>query len=225
MNSFKKFCLKSSTKEADRIYNYYIKMEEIVFQYIKEKFQEQNTIMQSTASELQNKHKELLEKSKEINIKDIELNRKTEELNNKNSEIKELLTKLTNFKNITYEEIESNQSVYVFSTDIEGTYKIGESSRDIIKRKKELQTSCVKSIVILFEFKTFNSKMLEEIIHNILNRYRCNSSREHFRCNIDYIKNLINIAGTCLNTLKSSYQDISKEELIDKILDKLKEVK
>jgi len=79
----------------------------------------------------------------------------------------------------------------------------------------------VKNIVILFEFKTFNSKLLEDIIHNILERYRCNSSREYFRCNLDYIKNLITIVGTCLNLFKSTFQDISNEELINKTVDKL----
>lgn len=203
VNSFKKFCLKASTREADKIYNYYIKMEELVFKYIREKYQEQNIIVNSALEELEIKNKDL---------------------NYKDKIIKELQNKLINYTPCKYEEIETKQSVYVFSTDIEGIYKVGES-KDVSRRKKELQTSCIKDINVLMEFKTFNSQILENIIHNILERYRCNSIREHFKAELEYIKTLINIAGICLNTLKSSYQDISKEELIDKVLDKLKEVK
>ena len=34
INCFKKFCLKASTEQADKIYDYYIKMEEIITKYI-----------------------------------------------------------------------------------------------------------------------------------------------------------------------------------------------
>jgi hypothetical protein len=169
---------------------------------------------------LNDKDNQLAETFKELNNKDNQLAEKLKELNDKNFEIVQL-RKLVEQQNITYEEVETNQSIYVFSTDVIGVYKVGESSRDITKRKKELQTSCVKNIVILFEFKTCNSKLLENIIHDILGKYRYNSCREHFECDIDYIKHIITIAGTCLNSLKSTFQYIEKEELVNIIIDKL----
>jgi hypothetical protein len=38
INTFKKLCLKASTKKADTIHDYYIKMEEVVNEYLKETF-------------------------------------------------------------------------------------------------------------------------------------------------------------------------------------------
>jgi len=37
INCFKKFCLKASTDKADKIYDYYIKMEDIITKYIDNK--------------------------------------------------------------------------------------------------------------------------------------------------------------------------------------------
>ena len=72
------------------------------------------------------------------------------------------------------------------------------------------------------ELKTFNSKILEDIVHLILHRYRGNSSREHLKCSLDYIKNIIIDTGTLSNTLSSSNEDISREELIEKLLENIK---
>lgn len=130
--------MKTLTKEADKIYNYYIKIEKIIFEYIQEKYKEQNNIVSSTLISLKNKENELIFKD---------------------SKIKELQSKLSSNTSYKYEDIETTQSIYVFFTDIEGVYKIGESFRDITKRKKELQTLCVKNIIIIFEFKTFNSRL------------------------------------------------------------------
>ena len=43
----------------------------------------------------------------------------------------------------------------------------------------------------------------------------------HFWCNIDYIKTIIEISGKTLDVLKSSYEYISKEELLNILYDKL----
>ena len=80
-----------------------------------------------------------------------------------------------------------------------------------------MQTNCVEDLELLYEYKTSNDVLLESIIHDILKNYRSNSNREHFWCNLDYIKMIIHIAGTVLDTLKSSFQYISKDELLNKI--------
>lgn len=45
VNTFKKFCMKAATKRADEVCDYYLKMENIMQQYIKEKLEEKNTLM------------------------------------------------------------------------------------------------------------------------------------------------------------------------------------
>ena len=126
-------------------------------------------------------------------------------------------------KNQKYEEHLKIGSIYVFSTDKKDIYKCGRT-KNIQKRKSGLQTNCVEDLELLYEYKTSNDVLLESIIHDILKNYRSNSNREHFWCNLDYIKMIIHIAGPVLDTLKSSFQYISKDELLEKIYEKMKEL-
>jgi prophage antirepressor-like protein len=133
--------------------------------------------------------------------------------------LKEKELELNSYKEKKYEEIEKNCHLYVIKTD--GGYKVGKT-KDIKNRMKGLQTANVEDIQVILDFKTSNSELLERNIHYILSRYRCNSNREFFDCNLDYIKNVVTIMGHTIDTLKSSYQDISSDELIDQLNKKLK---
>jgi prophage antirepressor-like protein len=139
---------------------------------------------------------------------------------NSNKELQEQLQQqqklLEYYKEKVYEPIVLDQTVYVMSTDKDNVYKIGETGSNAKKRKNQMQTNCVEDIDILFEFKTCNSKVLENIVHNILEKYRY-SGREHFLCNLDYIKMIISIVGKVFNTCKSTSQNISHKEIIEKI--------
>ena len=97
-------------------------------------------------------------------------------------------------KNQKYEEHLKIGSIYVFSTDKKDIYKCGRT-KNIQKRKSGLQTNCVEDLELLYEYKTSNDVLLESIIHDILKNYRSNSNREHFWCNLDYIKMLVGLPG------------------------------
>jgi len=75
----------------------------------------------------------------------------------------------------------------------------------------------MNDIEMLLDFKTSNADLLEKSVHYILDRYRCNSNREFFDCDIDYIKIVVNIIGNTIDTLKSCYQNITQDELLDKL--------
>ncbi len=45
VSTFKKFCMKASTKRADEICDYYLKMENVMQEYIKKKLEEKNNLM------------------------------------------------------------------------------------------------------------------------------------------------------------------------------------
>jgi hypothetical protein len=203
---FKKYCLKASTEKSDKIYDYYIKMEEIIFKYIQEQYNNQQII------NIQNL-KALEDKEQLLQIKDKELEYALNQL-----EIKDNL--INNLNNQTYEEIKKDKFIYIFSTDKPNIYKIGRS-KDPIKRRTQLQTANVDDIIIIDNYPTSDDVLLEQIIHNVLNNYRCKSDREHFFCNLNYIKLVINIAGSFLDTLKSTYEHITKNELLDKINQKI----
>jgi len=132
-----------------------------------------------------------------------------EQLAQKNKELEYYHTK-------TYEEVEKLEHVYVLSTDKDGIYKIGRT-KDVPSRKRSLQTACIDDIDTLLDFPTNKSKILEDSVHHVIDHYRCKSNREHFRCNLNYVKAIIEILGTCLDTCKSTFDTMSKREIIQKI--------
>lgn len=157
---------------------------------------------------------------KEIRLKgkyDLEERLKQKEIEyQKQLEQKEI--ELNSYKEKKYEEIEKNGHVYIIKTD--GGYKVGKT-KDINNRMKGLQTANLKDIEVVLDFRTSNSDLLERTVHYVLDRYRCNSNREFFDCNINHIKNVINIIGSTIDTLKSCYQNISNDELTNKLNEKM----
>ena len=140
-----------------------------------------------------------------------ELEKKLEE---RNKQIEETQRELHLYKQKTYEEIEKTGHVYIIRTD--GGYKVGKT-KDINNRVKGLQTGNNREIEVVFDFKTSNSDLLEKNVHYILDRYRCNSNREFFDCNPEYIKRIITVVGSTIDTLKSCYKHISNDELTKRL--------
>jgi phage anti-repressor protein len=134
----------------------------------------------------------------------------TEQLKQKEIEFQAKESELQRYKAKTYEQIVINGYIYVIRTD--GGIKVGKT-KDIIKRLQSLQTANVNNIEIVMQFPTSNPDILERCVHYILDRYRCNHNREVFDCEVDYIMNIVRICGSTIDTLKSTYQHISPEEL------------
>jgi hypothetical protein len=193
-------CLKSGTKRADEIHDYYIKLEELMQETLRE--------------ELQTKELETNNAKKLIEEKEIEYQRQLEE-NAKQLEEKE--QELEMYKQKTYEDIERTGHIYVIKTDAQGSYKVGKTKDNVTKRIKGMQTANVNNIEIVLDYPTSNPDLLEKCVHYILDRYRCNSNREFFDCNIEYIKMIVSICGHTIDTLKSTYQHITKDELYSKM--------
>ena len=194
VNTFKKFCLKAGTKRADEIHDYYIKLEELLQDTLREQLQEQERVLQEKEQEIRNQQSLLEEKDKEIG-------------------------ELENYRDKTYEEIEKLQHVYVIKMD--GGIKVGKTKDQVNKRIRGMQTANVGDIQILMDFKTHNADLLERCVHYVLDRYRCNSNREFFNCKKEFILETVFIIGTTLNTLKSSFQTITSIDLKEKLYNKL----
>jgi prophage antirepressor-like protein len=143
-------------------------------------------------------------------IKDIRLNSNKQLYENN----QHLQKQLEYYKEKTFEQTLLDQTIYVMTTDKDNVFKIGKTNQNTKSRKSQLQTACVEDISVLYECKTSSSKLLEELVHYSLHKYRSNSGREHFFCNLDFIKMTINVCGKFINTIGSIYQSISKEELI-----------
>jgi prophage antirepressor-like protein len=136
---------------------------------------------------------------------------------NSNKLLQTKIKELEYYKEKTFEQTLLDQTIYVMTTDKDNVFKIGKTNQNTKSRKSQLQTACVEDISVLYEFKTSNSKLLEELVHYSLHKYRSNSGREHFFCNLDFIKMTINVSGKFINTIGSIYQSISKEELIKQL--------
>lgn len=141
-----------------------------------------------------------------------------QQLQNTSKQLQEKEKELVKYKKL-YEEIDKKQHVYVIQTD--GGIKVGKTKDEVTKRVKGLQTANVNDIQILLDFETSNADILEKSVHYVLDRYRCNSNREFFDCDSEYIKLVVFIVGNTLDTLKSSFQDIKREDLFNKLNEKL----
>jgi hypothetical protein len=139
IEGFKKYCLKASTEKSDQIYDYYIKMEKIIFKYIQDQYTTQQNIIIQNNKALED-NKQLLE----LKDKELENNKKILEDTLNQLQIKDNL--INNFNNQTYEEIKKDKFIYIFSTDKPNIYKVGRS-KDPIKRRNQLQTANVDDII------------------------------------------------------------------------------
>jgi phage anti-repressor protein len=184
VDTFKNLCMMAKTSKGKVIRKYYVKLENVYNEIIKEEIENQ---------------KLLLEKEKETTIKLLQAKEQ----------------ELLRYKEKTYEEIEKTGHIYVIKTD--GGTKVGKTKDAVNKRIRGLQTGNVNNIEILLDFKTSNPDLLEKCAHYILDRYRCNSNREFFDCDINYIKTIVEICGNTIDTLKSTYQHISNDELVEKL--------
>jgi prophage antirepressor-like protein len=170
------------------------------------------------AEDFQDKVCEIIEEIRKTGKYELE-----KQIEEKDKLIDEQKNKLLEYKQLKYEEVEKRGHVYILSTDKYGVYKCGKTRVSVKNRKSGLQTGCVNTIKILFDFQCSNENLLENSVHYILDRYRCNSNREHFKCDIEYMKMVIEYVGKTIDTCKSSYDNIEKEELKNKLRDKIDE--
>jgi hypothetical protein len=140
VETFKKFCLKSGTKKADEIHDYFIKLENIMFEIAKEESEE----LKKQVLQLENKNKETEEKLI-----------KQKELDNEKFLLKEYAT--------------SGPLVYVIKvkTFENGTYivKIGESRKGVHSRYNEHKNN-YDECLLLHCLQVDKSHEFEQFLHS-----------------------------------------------------------
>ena len=139
VETFKKFCLKAGTKKADEIHDYFIKLENIMFEITKEEGDE----LKQQVLTLENKNKKIEEKII-----------KQKELDNENFLLKE-------YTNI-------GCMIYIIKVKInnDGTYivKIGHSTKGIKDRYNECKLKHT-NILLLNCFEVDKSYQFEQFLH------------------------------------------------------------
>jgi phage anti-repressor protein len=150
INTFKKMCLKANTDKADKIHDYYIKLEMLFNQLVKDEMEENKRL-------LKEKNKEI-EKTKEESV-----------MHKHNVILKEY--SVTN-SGIVYiikvKTLEKNKYIV----------KIGESRIGLLSRYKEHKTKYPECL-ILDCFNVKNSKNFEKFLHNTLRNWKYNKLTGH----------------------------------------------
>jgi len=141
IETFKKFCLKAGTKKADEVHDYFIKLENIMFEITKEECEELKTQLQQMEN---TKNKEM--ETKLIMQKGLEKERV-------------LLDKFANSGPLVY--------IIKVKTYENGTYvvKIGESRKGIQNRYSEHKTN-YEECLLLDCFSLDKSKEFEDFLHH-----------------------------------------------------------
>ena len=148
INTFKKFCLKSETKKADEIHDYFIKLEQIL-----------QEILQEESNELK---QQLLQQSNEFKT--------VEDQKAKEYELKLEQQKILEREKILLKEYATIGSiVYIIKVKMfenkQYIIKLGESRRGVIDRYKE-HKSKYEECLLLDCFAVNKSKDFESFLHN-----------------------------------------------------------
>ena len=230
IDTFKKFCLKACTKKADEIHEYFIKLENIMFEITIEESEE----LKKQLLKIENdKNEEIKEIEKESNALKLELQEKNKEYENnlKNEKILErqkiLLNEYSNIGNIIY-----IIKVKTFENK-EYIIKIGESRKGILDRYNEHKTK-YEECLLLDCFLVQRSKDFESFLHNNeqIRGNRVNNLKGHEKelelfligKNLSY-QILLNIINNNIKYFNDSYADIKKLELEIEQLKLILEVK
>ena len=156
VNTFKKFCLKSDTKKADEVHDYFIKLENIMFEIAKEECEELKQQLQQIEDIKNKEMEEKITKEKELEKE------------------KYLLKHFSNIGNMIY-------IIKVKSYD-NGSYivKIGESRKGIQYRYSE-HKSKYSECLLLDCFEVDKSKDFETFLHHhsIIYPFKVTNLKDH----------------------------------------------
>lgn len=188
ISTFKKLCLKTNTKKADEIHDYFIKLEETFHDIINEE-----------SDELR---RQLIQEKSERSL----LQEQTEELNTQ-------LNRLTKKPN----KLEPGQSVYIFEDKDENgviVYKIG-STKDATTRQGSHRTSSFLGKIVM-QVHCVRAALIEKMVHFLLDKYRISNKREWFTASYDEIVNAINYAKVVVEC-EIDFTTTNTATIIDKV--------
>ena len=197
ITTFKSFCLKSGTKKADEIHNYFIKLEEILHQTIQEESQELKLQLEQIKQnqEIDRKKCVLLEREKLL--------------------LREFTANVSIVYIIKVKSFENGQYII----------KIGESRKGIQGRYTEHKTN-YKDIILLDCFKVSKSRDFEKLLHHhpVIKPNRVNDLEGHekevelFLIGKDLTYDmLLQIINDNINSYKDEH-----EIIVEKLMSKIK---
>jgi hypothetical protein len=89
---------------------------------------------------------------------------------------------------------EPGERVYILKNDMyeetDSVFKIGRTS-NMNKRLQTYNTSNLHGILVLYERPCINSKVVEAVVHHILDEYRVDQNREYFKAPLSVLKKVL----------------------------------
>jgi hypothetical protein len=121
-----------------------------------------------------------------------------------------------------YYDVNKTQFVYIFqeiSKKGQNIYKVGLAKTSVDKRKKSYKTYSSDGVEECFRFQTHNCYLVENITKQLLFKFKYGNESsqggtEYFKCNLDYIKNIIKTVGSIIDTLFGTHDNISIPQII-----------
>ncbi len=110
---------------------------------------------------------------------------------------------------------EPGERVYVARNDVylddNPIYKVGKT-KDLSKRLQNYNTSSLDGFVIVFERKCIDSKVVESVVHFVLESSRCDRAREYFYGPLKRIVNVINRIADTIDGMKKEMCSPNSED-------------
>lgn len=179
IDTFKNLCMIVKTDKGKKIRKYYVKLENIYNQLIKEEIE---------------KSKEKIDTQKKL------LEQTREQLKKEQSHKNQILRR-------KHYNTQPGHVIYLYQDDEqnpESLLKIGKSKNIAEREKSYSNTSKIGSII--YVKRCLNCDLTESLIHHLLDKYRINSMQEWFKLpSIDFGKQIID---TVINLLDSQIESI-----------------
>ena len=174
IDTFKNLCMIAKTESGKEIRRYYVKLENIYNEIIKEEIEQQKVLLENNKKELQQTQQQL--KKEKIHKNQI-LRRK-------------------------YYDMKQGNAIYLYKDDENNErslLKIGKSKN--ISEREKVYSNMSKNGSIIYVKRCLNCDLTESLLHHLLDKYRINSMQEWFELPseefgkqiIDTIINLIDL--------------------------------
>ena len=137
-------------------------------------------------------------------------------------------TELEHFRTKTYEEIPKHDHVYINKEVAElnsDRHKLGKAL-DEKRREAQFNTGSAQGRRnIIYARETHNGKLVEDMAKAALKRYHIGNfgGTENYNCKSEHTANVFDIACVVCDTLASSFEFITRDELIDRLVSKLED--
>jgi hypothetical protein len=118
----------------------------------------------------------------------------------------------------TFEQVPRLDHVYIHKAAAEeesDCHKIGKTA-NVSRRESQLNTSLARGGKMVYSRATFNADIVEKVAAVVLKRYHY--WREHYQCRAYHSSNILDVICVVLDTLASCHENISREGMIDRVL-------